>query len=48
MKEYDKEFLILVFREHLDFNVKFEPLKILPSKDKERSSALLTELLEEN
>ena len=33
---YDKEFLILVFREHLDFNVKFEPLKILPSKDKER------------
>ena len=35
-EEYDKEFLILVFREHLDFNVKFEPLKILPSKDKER------------
>ena len=33
---YDKDFLILVFREHLDFNVKFEPLKILPSKDKER------------
>jgi len=47
-EEYDKEFLILVFREHLDFNVKFEPLKILPPKDKERSSALLTELLEEN
>ena len=35
-EEYDKEFLILVFREHLDFNVKFEPLKILPTKDKER------------
>ena len=35
-EEYDKEFLILVFREHLDFNVKFEPLKILPAKDKER------------
>ena len=35
-EEYDKEFLILVFREHLDFNVKFEPFKILPSKDKER------------
>ena len=33
---YDKEFLILIFREHLDFNVKFEPLKIVPSKDKER------------
>ena len=35
-EEYDKEFLILIFREHLDFNVKFEPLKILPSKNKER------------
>ena len=35
-EEYDKEFLVLVFREHLDFNVKFEPLKILPTKDKER------------
>ena len=35
-EEYDKEFLILIFREHLDFNVKFEPLKILPTKDKER------------
>ena len=35
-EEYNKEFLIIVFREHLDFNVKFEPLKILPSKDKER------------
>ena len=35
-EEYDKEFLILVFREHLDFNVKFEPLKILPTKNKER------------
>ena len=33
---YDKEFLIIIFREHLDFNVKFEPLKILPTKDKER------------
>ena len=35
-EEYNKEFLIIIFREHLDFNVKFEPLKILPSKDKER------------
>ena len=35
-EEYDKEFLILIFREHLDFNVKFESLKILPSKDNER------------
>jgi len=35
-EEYDKEFLILIFREHLDFNVKFESIKILPSKDKER------------
>ena len=35
-EEYNKEFLIIVFREHLDFNVKFEPLKILPSKNKER------------
>ena len=35
-EEYDKEFLILIFREHLDFNVKFESLKILPLKDKER------------
>ena len=35
-KEYNKEFLIIIFREHLDFNVKFEPLKILPTNDKER------------
>ena len=35
-EEYNKEFLILIFREHLDFNVKFESLKILPPKDKER------------
>ena len=35
-EEYDKEFLILIFREHLDFNVKFEPLKILPTNDRER------------
>ena len=35
-EEYDKDFLILVFREHLDFNVKFESSKILPTKDKER------------
>ena len=35
-EEYDKEFLILIFREHLDFNVKFESLKILPPKDKAR------------
>ena len=33
---YDKEFLIFVFREHLDFNVKFETSKIWPSEDKER------------
>jgi len=35
-EEYNKEFLILIFREHLDFNVKFESLKILPTKNKER------------
>ena len=35
-KEYDKEFLIIVFREHLDFNVKFESVKLLPTKSKER------------
>ena len=35
-EEYDKEFLIFVFREHLDFNVKFETSKILPTEDKER------------
>ena len=27
-EEYDKEFLIILFREHLDFNVKYEPTKI--------------------
>ena len=35
-EEYDKEFLIILFREHLDFNVKYEPEKILPEKDLER------------
>ena len=35
-EEYDKEFLIILFREHLDFNVKYEPEKILPEKELER------------
>ena len=35
-EEYDKEFLIILFREHLDFNVKYEPTKILPREDMER------------
>ncbi len=35
-EEYDKEFLIILFREHLDFNVKYEPTEILPKEDMER------------
>tara|TARA_Y100000590_G_scaffold463144_1_gene629133 strand:+ start:1110 stop:2423 length:1314 start_codon:yes stop_codon:yes gene_type:complete len=35
-EEYDKEFLIILFREHLDFNIKFEPSKVLPKSDMER------------
>ena len=35
-EEYDKEFLIILFREHLDFNVKYEPTKVLPIENKER------------
>ncbi len=35
-EEYNKEFLVDLFREHLDFNVKYEPSKLLPEKDTER------------
>ena len=35
-EEYDKDSLIILFQEHLDFNVKFEPYKILPKEDLER------------
>ncbi len=35
-EEYDKEFLIILFREHLDFNVVYEPSKLLPTEDLER------------
>jgi len=35
-EEYNKEFLIILFREHLDFNVKYEPSKILPKANMER------------
>ena len=35
-EEYNKDSLIILFQEHLDFNVKFEPYKILPKKDLER------------
>ena len=35
-EKYDKEFLIIAFRKHLDFDVKFEPLKILPKERTER------------
>ena len=31
-EEFDKEFLIILFREHLGFNVKYEPTKSLPKK----------------
>ena len=29
-EEYNKDSLIILFQEHLDFNVKFEPYKVLP------------------
>jgi len=35
-EEYNKEFLVDLFREHLDFNVKYEALKLLPEKNTER------------
>ena len=35
-EEYNKDSLIILFQEHLDFNVKFEPSKILPKEDLER------------
>jgi two-component system osmolarity sensor histidine kinase EnvZ len=35
-EEYNKDSLIALFQEHLDFNVKFEPYKILPKEDLER------------
>ena len=35
-EEYNKDSLIILFQEHLDFNVKFEPYKILPKEDMER------------
>ena len=35
-EEYNKDSLIILFQEHLDFNVKFEPYKILPNEDLER------------
>tara|TARA_B100001123_G_scaffold382747_1_gene454103 strand:- start:239 stop:1552 length:1314 start_codon:yes stop_codon:yes gene_type:complete len=35
-EEFDKEFLIILFREHLGFNVKYEPSKPLPKEYTER------------
>jgi len=35
-EEYNKDSLIILFQEHLNFNVKFEPSKILPKEDLER------------
>ena len=35
-EEYNKDSLIVLFQEHLNFNVKFEPYKILPNEDLER------------
>ncbi len=35
-EEYNKDSLIILFQKHLDFNVKFEPYKILPKEDLER------------
>ena len=35
-EEYNKDSLIILFQEHLDFNVNFEPSKILPKDDLER------------
>ena len=34
--EFDKDFLIILFKEDLNFNIKFEPSKALPKKDVER------------
>ena len=35
-EEYNKDLLTNLFKEHLHFNVKFEPNKLLPNKDQER------------
>jgi len=35
-EEYNKDLLTNLFKEHLHFNVKFEPNKLLPDKDQER------------
>ena len=35
-EEFDKEFLIILFREHLGFNIKFEPTKSIPKNYTER------------
>ena len=35
-EEYNKDLLTDLFKEHLHFNVKFEPNKLLPDKDQER------------
>ena len=35
-EEYNKDSLIILFQEHLNFNVKFESSKILPKEDLER------------
>ena len=35
-EEYNKDLLTNLFKEHLYFNVKFEPNKLLPDKDQER------------
>ena len=34
--EFDKDFLVILFKEDLNFNIKFEPSKALPKKDMER------------
>ena len=34
--EFDKDFLVILFKEDLNFNIKFEPSKALPKKDVER------------
>ena len=35
-EEYNKDLLTNLFKEHLHFNVKFEPNKLLPDQDQER------------
>tara|TARA_B100001245_G_scaffold216051_1_gene183620 strand:+ start:350 stop:1663 length:1314 start_codon:yes stop_codon:yes gene_type:complete len=35
-EEYNKDLLTNLFKEHLHFNVKFEPNKLLPNEDQER------------